>query len=254
MTCSPDRTSDNSYGFKMKVFENVRLCIGTIIPDNISIVKKWKNKRFIMPICVASTSVSAISETPWNTAWGLLRSWHDVPVLFQNPAWQAQTDTAVSLWVSRAKYQFRLRNSSWPFCSDSPAWRSRHMVTWFGRHGDAFGMTENAFFRAFITLSSQFHLHSSFSASFNGNRVKKSPLTLDLSFKSSVSWSWTTSGHGRLCWSRHAAAGSLRIEGKRNNSVTERQTRDLRSRGSSNSSYQTPSTGLRHPSFNHCRI
>ena len=29
--------------------------------------------------------------------------------------------------------------------------RSRHMVTWFGRHGDAFGTTENAFFRAFIT-------------------------------------------------------------------------------------------------------
>ena len=52
--------------------------------------------RRITPICVASTSVSAISQTPWNTAWGLLRSWHDVPVLFQNPAWQAQTDTAVS--------------------------------------------------------------------------------------------------------------------------------------------------------------
>ena len=29
-------------------------------------------------------------------------------------------DTAVSLWVSRAKYQFHLRSSSWPFCSDSP--------------------------------------------------------------------------------------------------------------------------------------
>ena len=53
--------------------------------------------RRITPICVASTSVIAISQTPWNTAWGLLRSWHDVPVLFQNPAWQVQTDTAVSL-------------------------------------------------------------------------------------------------------------------------------------------------------------
>ena len=40
----------------------------------------------------------------------------------------------------------RLRSSSWPFCSDSPEWRSRHMVTWFGRHGDAFGTTENASF------------------------------------------------------------------------------------------------------------
>ena len=77
----------------------------------------------------------------------------------QNPAWQAQIDTAVSLWVSRAKYQFRLRSSSWPFCSDSPEWRSRHMVTWrFGRRGDAFGTTQNAFFRSFITLRSQFHL------------------------------------------------------------------------------------------------
>ena len=27
------------------------------------------------------------------------------------------------------------------------------------RHGDAFGTTENACFRAFITLRSQFHLH-----------------------------------------------------------------------------------------------
>ena len=77
----------------------------------------------------------------------------------QNSAWQAQTDTAVSLWVSRAKYQFRLRSSSWPFCSDSPEWHNRHWVTWFGRHSDAFGTTENAFFRAFITLRSQFHLH-----------------------------------------------------------------------------------------------
>ena len=36
---------------------------------------------------------------------------------------------------------------------------TRHMVTWFGRHVDAFGTTENAFFRAFVTLRSQFHLH-----------------------------------------------------------------------------------------------
>ena len=76
-------------------------------------------------------------------------------VLFQNPAWQVQTDTAVSLWVSRAKYQLHLRSSSWPFCSDSPEWRSAHMCTWFWRHGDAFGSTENALF----VLRSQFHLH-----------------------------------------------------------------------------------------------
>ena len=85
--------------------------------------------------------------------------WHDVLVLFQNPVWQAQIDTAVSLWVSRASYQLHLRSSSWPFCSDSWEWRNAHICTWFWRHGDAFGTTENAFFRAFITLRSQFHLH-----------------------------------------------------------------------------------------------
>ena len=111
-------------------------------------------------------------ETPWNTA---CRSWHDVPVLFQNPAWQAQTDTAVSLWVSRAKYQFRLRSSSWPFCSDSPEWRSRHMVTWFGHHGNAFGTTENAFFSCIYNPQITVSPTSSFSASFNGNHVKNHP-------------------------------------------------------------------------------
>ena len=128
--------------------------------------------RRVTPICVASTSVSAISQTPWNIAcW----SWHDVPVLFQNPAWQAQTDTAVSLWVSRAKYQFRLQSWSWPFCSNSPEWCSRHMVTWFGRHDDAFGMTENAIFSCIYNPQITVSPTSSFSASFNGNCVKNHP-------------------------------------------------------------------------------
>ena len=49
---------------------------------------QFKRADFLAaPICVASTSVSAILQTPWNTA---CRSWHDVSVLFQNPAWQAQ--------------------------------------------------------------------------------------------------------------------------------------------------------------------
>ena len=93
----------------------------------------------------------------------------------QNPAWQAQTDTAVSLWVSQAKYQFRLWSSSWPFCSNSPEWRSRHMVTWFGRHGDAFDTTENAFFSCIYNPQITVSPTSSFSASFNGNRVKNHP-------------------------------------------------------------------------------
>ena len=99
----------------------------------------------------------------------------NVLVLFQNPAGQAQTDMAVSLWVSRAKYQFHLWSSSWPFCSDSPEWHSRHMVMWFGRHGDAFGTTENAFFSCIYNPQITASPTSSFSASFNGNRVKNHP-------------------------------------------------------------------------------
>ena len=85
------------------------------------------------------------------------------------------SDTAVSLWVSRAKYQFRLLSSNWIFCSDSPEWRSRHMVTWFGRHGDAFGTTENVFFSCIYNPQITVSPTSSFSASFNGNRVKNHP-------------------------------------------------------------------------------
>ena len=109
--------------------------------------------------------------------------WHDVLVLFQNPAWQAQTDTAVSLWVSRAKYQLHLRSSSWSFCSDSPEWRSAHMCTWFWRHGDAFGATENAFFSCIYNPQIIILPTSSCTASFNRNQsCQKSPQTLDLSF------------------------------------------------------------------------
>ena len=131
--------------------------------------------RRITPICVASTSASAILQTPWNTARGLLWSWHEVPVLFQNPAWQAQTDTAVSLWVSLAKYQFHLQNSSWPFCSDSPEKHSRHMVTWFWASWRHFWYDRKCLFSCIynpqITVSPTW----SFSASFNGNRVKNHP-------------------------------------------------------------------------------
>ena len=78
-------------------------------------------------------------------------------------------------WVSLAKYQFRLRSSSWPFCSGSPEWRSRHMVMWFGCHGDAFGMTENAFISCIYDPQITVSPTSSFSASFNRNRLKNHP-------------------------------------------------------------------------------
>ena len=57
----------------------------------------------------------------------------------------------------------------------SPEWRSRHMVTWFGRHGDAFGKTENACFSCIYNPQITVSPTPSFSASFNGNRVKNHP-------------------------------------------------------------------------------
>jgi len=45
----------------------------------------------------------------------------------------------------------------------------------FQRHGDAFGMTENACFRAFISLRITISPTLLFSANFNGNRVKNAP-------------------------------------------------------------------------------
>jgi len=116
-------------------------------------------KRLIGTWSSVVRKMAYLITSPYCQFWQFC-CWHDVLVLFQNPAWQAETDTAVSLWVSRAKYQLHLRNSlSWPFCNDSPEWRSAHMCTWFWRHGDAFGTTNNALFHAFITLRSQFHLH-----------------------------------------------------------------------------------------------
>ena len=129
----------------------------------------------IMPICVASTSVSAILQTPWNTTWGFASKLTRCSSTLSKSAWQAHTDMAVSLWVSRAKCQFRLWRSSWPFCSDSPEWHSRHMVMWFGRHGDAFSMTENAFFSCIYNPQITVSPTSSFSASFNSNCVKNHP-------------------------------------------------------------------------------
>ena len=116
------------------------------------------NKTFQIQSTHCNTKGWPVLTSPYCQFWQFF-CWHNVLVHFQNPVWQAQTDTALSLWVSRAKHQLHLRSSSWPFCSDSPEWRSVYMCTWFWRHGDAFSMTENAFFRAFVTLRSQFHLH-----------------------------------------------------------------------------------------------
>ena len=110
----------------------------------------------ITPICVASTSVSAISQTPWNTAcW----SWYDVPVLFQNPAWQAQTNTAYP--CGSLGQSISVVFGAWVghFAATS---QSDVVGIWSRDLGIMAMLSEwqkMPFFRAFITLRSQFHLH-----------------------------------------------------------------------------------------------
>ena len=86
-------------------------------------------------------------------------------------------------------WSFILEESNWNFVQVGyPVATSHFAVTpqsdivricahGFQRHGDAFSMTENACFHAFITIRSQFHLH-------HCSQCQKSPPTLDLSFKS----------------------------------------------------------------------
>ena len=177
-----------------------------ILDSSVNCVCVWSTKKLIMPAYCVAANCNSSQTTPGITMHELSRNrpavrrkWikfiqfkradflaaphhahlsserfsvrfrkpHGIPVLFQNPAWQAQTDTAVCLWVSRAKYQFCLRSSSWPFCRDSQEWRSKHMVTWFGHRGYAFGTTENSLFSCIYNPQITVSPTSSFSASFN---------------------------------------------------------------------------------------
>ena len=52
----------------------------------------------------------------------------------------------------------------------------------FQRHGDAFGTTENACFRAFITLRSPFHLHDCSQRNLTEIVSKIKPWTCPLKF------------------------------------------------------------------------
>ena len=94
----------------------------------------------------------------------------------------------LSLWVSRAKYQCRLRARVGHFAATPQNDVVGIWVTWFGRHGDASVRQKMLFF--FFLLFFPVHYNSqmtdsptsSFSASLT-EIVSKSPLTLDLSFK-----------------------------------------------------------------------
>ena len=131
--------------------------------------------RRITPICVASTSVNVISQTPWNTAWGFaLKLTRCSGALLKScltgSNWYGCILVGLLGKVSVSSSELELAILQWP-----PEWRSRHMVTWFGRHSDAFGTTENAFFSCIYNPQITVSPTSSLSASFNGNRVKNHP-------------------------------------------------------------------------------
>ena len=137
--------------------------------------------RRIMPICIASTSVSAISQTPWNTAWGLLRSWHDAPILFQNPAWQAQTDTAVPCGSLGQSINFVFGARVGHFAATPQSDVVGIGSCDLGVMATLSVRQKIPFFRAFITLRSQFHLHHRSQRALT-EIVSKITLNLDLSF------------------------------------------------------------------------
>ena len=186
-----------------------------ILDSSVNCVCVWSTKKLTMPAYCVAANCNNSQTTPGITMHELPRSrpavrrkWikfiqfkradflaaphhahlcreHFSECDFANPMesnWYGSNWYGCVLVGLSGKCQFRLRSSSWPFCSESPEWRRRHMVTWFGRHGDALGTTEIAllFFLFFffsciynprITVSPT----SSFSASFNGNRVKNHP-------------------------------------------------------------------------------
>ena len=73
------------------------------------------------------------------------------------------------------------------------------MVTWFGRHGDTFSMTENAFFSCIYNPQITVSPTSSFSASFNGNRVKNHPIAWTCPLKKNIFCTYTYSTQKQVC-------------------------------------------------------
>ena len=113
--------------------------------------------RRITPICVVSASVSAISQTPWNTT---CRSWHNVLVLFQ-----ILPDRLKLIWLypcgslgQSIIFVFGARVSHFAATPQSDV-----VGIWSRDLGvmATLSVPQNMPFlsRAFITLRSQFHLH-----------------------------------------------------------------------------------------------
>jgi len=96
----------------------------------------------------------------------------------------------------------RLPCGYYPFCSDSPEWRSAHMCTWFSASWRRFRYDRKCLFSCSYNPQITISPASLFSANFNGNRVKNHPQR------------WTCPLRGRChchCWAC-AAIWLMRVD------------------------------------------
>ena len=119
------------------------------------------------------------------TEWVWFRKTHGILILFPWKSCLAGSNWYGCILVGLSgKVSVRLRSSSWPFCSDSPEWRSS--VTWFGRRGDAFRTTDKYLSSCIYNRPQPDHSFTYIIVLIELERksYQKSPLTLDLSFNS----------------------------------------------------------------------
>ena len=113
--------------------------------------------RHITPICVVSTSVSAISQTPWNTAWGLL--WLMFQYSYKIPPDRLKLIQLYPCGSLGQSISFVFGAQVGHFAATP---QSDVVCIWSSDLGVMAMLSvrqKMPFLRAFITLRSQFHLH-----------------------------------------------------------------------------------------------
>ena len=169
-----------------------------ILDSSVNCVCVWSTKKLTMPAYFVAPNCNNLQTTPGTTMHELLHNWTTVRQMwikfiqfkradffaaphhahlcskhfsecdFANPMEYQYSFKILPGWLKLIwLYPCGSLGQSISFIfgarvghfAATPQRHSRYMVTWFGRHGDAFSTTENAFFRAFITLRPQFHLH-----------------------------------------------------------------------------------------------
>ena len=142
---------------------SLNFCHGSVMFDQAA---EWKEKKSIK----RDTSVDSLQyKRPTSTWSSVVRKMAYLPVRIAN---SGNSAADIMFWYFFRILPDRLKlirlypcgslgpSISFIFGARLPrVTYCAYMCTWFWRHGDAFGTTENAPFRAFKTLRSQFHLH-----------------------------------------------------------------------------------------------